>query len=101
MSAPQWMPVDVKEQVKKNRPLQIIDVREPGEFASGHIPGAKSIPLGQLGNRYMEIDPHTESVIVCLSGGRSGRAVEFLQRAGYTKTYNLMGGMSRWDGDVE
>ncbi len=101
MSVPQWMHVDVKEQVKKNGALQIIDVREPGEFASGHIPGAKSIPLGQLMDRYKEIDPTIESVIVCLSGSRSARACEFLQRVGYRQIHNLMGGMSRWDGDVE
>ncbi len=101
MSILQWRSVDVREHVEKNKPLQIVDVREPSEFASGHIPGAKSIPLGQLAHRYKEINPHTESVIVCLSGSRSGRACEFLKSAGYTKTYNLMGGMSRWDGEVE
>lgn len=97
----QWMPVDVKEQMKKNKTLQIIDVREPSEFSSGHIPGAKNIPLGQLTQRYKEIDANLESAIVCLSGGRSSRACEFLEGVGYAKIHNLMGGMSRWDGAVE
>lgn len=97
----QWMTVDVKEQMKKNKALQIIDVREPGEFANGHIPGAKNIPLGQLPQRYQEIDANKESAIVCLSGGRSSRACEFLETVGYSKIHNMMGGMSRWDGAVE
>ncbi|MCY0876996.1 MAG: rhodanese-like domain-containing protein [Firmicutes bacterium] len=97
----QWMPVDVKEQMQKNKDLQIIDVREPSEFSSGHIPGAKNIPLGQLSSRYKEIDPSKDTAVVCLSGGRSSRACEMLEGAGYKKVYNLMGGMSRWDGAVE
>ncbi len=96
----QWMPVDVKEKRKAIANLQIIDVREPSEFSSGHIPGARLIPLGQLSERYKEIDPHAEAVVVCHSGGRSSVACDYLERLGYKKIYNLLGGMSRWDGDV-
>lgn len=96
----QWMPVDLKEQMRRNSGLQIIDVREPEEFAQGRIPGAKNIPLGQLPDRYREIDPLRESVMVCRSGGRSSRACEFLSAVGYPRVHNLMGGMLGWDGDV-
>ncbi len=101
MGIAQWMSVDVKERLKSGKPLQIIDVRQPGEFRSGHIPGAKLIPLGDLPQRYREIDPNVDSVIVCHSGGRSSSACGFLQRMGYEKIHNLMGGMSAWDGEVE
>lgn len=100
MAIQQWMSVDVKERIKGNRPLQIIDVREPGEFASGHIPGAKLIPLGQLMQRTAEIDPNKECVVVCHSGSRSSMACQFLQRSGFENVRNLMGGMMGWDGDV-
>ncbi|MCY0892883.1 MAG: rhodanese-like domain-containing protein [Acidibacillus sp.] len=100
MAVPQWMPIDVKERLKENKNLQIIDVREPYEYNSGHIPGAISIPLGQLQERHSEIDKNSEAVIVCLSGGRSSSACNFLQSAGFKNIYNLMGGMSGWDGDV-
>ncbi len=101
MSISQWMSVDVKERMKSQQPLQIIDVRQPGEFRSGHIPGAKLIPLGELPARYQEIDPQVESVIVCASGGRSSTACRMLGGAGYAKVHNLLGGMSAWDGNVE
>lgn len=96
----QWMPVDVKEKRKANPQLQIIDVREPSEFSSGHIPGAKLIPLGQLSERHKEIDPDKETIVVCHSGGRSSVACDYLERLGHKQIYNLLGGMSRWDGDV-
>ena len=101
MGISQWMSVDVKERMKSQQSLQIIDVRQPGEFRSGHIPGAKLIPLGELPVRYKEIDPHVESVIVCASGGRSSTACQMLGSVGYAKVYNLLGGMSAWDGHVE
>lgn len=101
MAVPQWMPVDVKERIRDQKPLQIIDVREPGEYRFGHIPGSKLIPLGQLQSRYKEIDADVEAVIVCASGNRSSMACDLLKRLGYEKVHNLMGGMSYWDGDVE
>lgn len=101
MSVPQWLPVDLKERLRSGQPLQIIDVRQPDEFAYGHIPGAKLIPLGELSKRMQEIDKNTDSVMVCRSGGRSSMASDLLQQAGYNKVHNLMGGMSMWDGDVE
>ncbi len=100
MAVKQWTSIDVKERVKQNPHLQIIDVREPMEFRSGHIPGAKSIPLGQLQTRYNEIDENKEAVVVCLSGGRSSAACQFLQQVGFKNIANLLGGMSGWDGEV-
>ncbi|QSO54397.1 rhodanese-like domain-containing protein [Alicyclobacillus curvatus] len=101
MGVPQWMSVDVKEYIRSNKPIQIIDVRQPGEYMSGHIPGAKLIPLNELPGRFNEIDPSKESVIVCHSGGRSSMACEFLQGQGYNNIHNLLGGMSMWDGEIE
>ena len=100
MAVQQWMPVDVKERMGQSRPLQILDVREPAEFTSGHIPGAKLIPLGQLMNRLSEVDRKQDCIVVCRSGNRSSMACQVLQQNGYEKVYNLMGGMSYWDGDV-
>jgi len=100
MAVQQWMPVDVRQRMKERRPLQIIDVREPSEFASGHIPGAKLIPLGQLMHRTSEINPNEECVVVCRSGSRSSMACQFLQQQGFHNVHNLMGGMVYWDGEV-
>lgn len=99
MAVTQWMTVDVLEKMNSGQ-LQIIDVREPAEFSSGHIPGARLIPLGHLETRYKEIDPAKEAVVVCRSGGRSSVACDFLSRLGYKNIRNLMGGMNAWSGEV-
>jgi rhodanese-related sulfurtransferase len=101
MEIPQWGSTDLQEKMKQGLDIQIIDVRQPEEFSSGHIPGAKLIPLGELAARYQEIRPDVESAIVCRSGGRSMKACELLSNYGYKKIHNLSGGMLAWDGDVE
>jgi glyoxylase-like metal-dependent hydrolase (beta-lactamase superfamily II)/rhodanese-related sulfurtransferase len=78
--------------------LQILDVREADEFSGplGHIAGATLIPLGQLTARAGELDKGKPVVTVCRSGARSAQATIILQRAGFSKTANLAGGMLRW-----
>lgn len=83
-----------------NEDLNIIDVREDEEVAEGVIPGAKHIPLGSITERLNELDKSKEYIIVCRSGGRSGRACEFLAAQGYDVT-NLEGGMLAYDGELE
>ena len=79
-------------------PVQLIDVREPGEFdgSLGHIKGATLIPLGELQSRILELDPQRPVVSVCRSGARSAQAVALLQKAGFRQLANLAGGMLRW-----
>ncbi|MCP4498757.1 MAG: rhodanese-like domain-containing protein [Deltaproteobacteria bacterium] len=75
---------------------KLIDVRSPGEFSSGHLPGAQNIPLGELAARLGSIgDKEKPVVIYCLSGGRSGSAKGILARGGFTQVFDL-GAMSRW-----
>jgi sulfur dioxygenase len=80
--------------------IQLVDVREPAEFTGGlgHIPGARLLPLAQLGARSAEIDPHRPVVAVCRSGARSAQACVLLAKAGFTQVANLAGGMLRWRG---
>jgi rhodanese-related sulfurtransferase len=79
----------------------IIDVREEEEFAAGHIPGAVNLPLSNFVNLYTQVPHDREVVLVCRSGGRSGRAFEFLQAQGWTLIRNMVGGMLAWQGPVE
>lgn len=74
----------------------LVDVREDDEWQAGHAPGAQHIPLGQLTARLGEL-PEGELVIVCRSGGRSARAVAWLNQNGF-EALNLDGGMQAWDG---
>lgn len=72
---------------------QLIDVRQPDEFASGSLPGARNLPLGELSARADELDPSRRVVLLCRSGARSGRAAEYLQTIGFADVVNLSGGM--------
>lgn len=76
------------------RPL-LIDVRQPDEFRSGHIPGARLIPLGELGRRLNELSKEREIVCVCASGSRSRSATKMLIKEGYN-AINMDGGMLTW-----
>lgn len=74
----------------------LIDVRSTGEFSGGHIPGARNIPVGDIGRRAGEIGPKDAPVVVyCASGGRSAAATSQLKSLGFQKVYDL-GGMSNW-----
>lgn len=74
----------------------MVDVREPGEWVAGHASGAVHIPLGELPSRTDELPAVDGPLpVVCRSGGRSGRAVEWLRANGY-EVRNVAGGMQAW-----
>lgn len=76
----------------------LLDVREDDEWAAGHAPGAVHIPLSDVPTRLGEL-PEVEGAlaVVCRSGGRSGRAVQWLQAQGFD-VINVDGGMRAWSG---
>jgi len=73
----------------------LLDVREPDEYDAGHAPGARSVPLGELGGRLAELSGATTVICVCRTGARSATAAEALTGAGYDAV-NLVGGMLAW-----
>jgi len=75
---------------------QLIDVREPSEFAAGHVPNAKLFPLGKLQSRLDELDKSRPIVILCRSGRRAQQAAEILDKAGYRDVYVVAGGTEAW-----
>ena len=93
-------PVEVQELLESGEQLNLVDVREDDEVAEGIIPGAIHIPLGEVAERVGELDKSKPYIIICRSGGRSGRATEFLEGAGYDAS-NMTGGMLEWEGETE
>ena len=79
-----------------------VDVREPDEFAVGHIPGAKLLPLGEVLSRAAEVLPDKNApwLIYCRTGRRSADAVQKLDSLGYTNLYDL-GGILSWPYEIE
>ncbi|HWS99380.1 MAG TPA: rhodanese-like domain-containing protein [Pyrinomonadaceae bacterium] len=93
---------ELKRRLDGGEDIQIIDVREPNEYAFARIPNSVHIPLGQVLNRMDEIDPSRETVVHCKVGGRSARAIEALRRAGFQGNLtNLAGGITAWSNEVD
>jgi rhodanese-related sulfurtransferase len=82
-------------------PPQIIDVREPNEFAFCRLEGAELKPLGQIHAWAAELDPEADLVLMCHTGFRSGQAVMFLRQMGFKRARNLRGGIDAWSAQVD
>ncbi|MDM5333602.1 sulfurtransferase TusA family protein [Ureibacillus composti] len=78
----------------------ILDVREEVEYAFGHIPGSKSIPIGELEDRLDELNREEEIYVICRTGTRSDLAAQKLVEKGFTKVLNVLPGMGSWIGDL-
>jgi rhodanese-related sulfurtransferase len=75
--------------------VQVLDVREPDEWATGHIAGAVHIPMNQVPRRLQELDPHRTVVVVCRSGHRSDHVAQYLRGLGINAE-NMPGGIQAW-----
>jgi rhodanese-related sulfurtransferase len=85
----------VTEVVAARGNVRIVDVREPDEYVGelGHLEGAELVPLAAVEQKAADWDKAQEIVLVCRSGGRSGRAAAALARMGFQKVVNMAGGM--------
>lgn len=92
----QISPDELSHWLDSKKEFRLIDVREPHEQQISQIPGAESIPLGQLSAHLSEMDKTEEIVVFCRVGSRSRRAQELLVGAGFPKVYNLSGGINAW-----
>lgn len=75
----------------------LLDVRQPGEYEAEHLPGAKLIPLAELGSRLPELDAGKPIVVYCAIGGRSRVAAQVLAAKGFREVLNLSGGIKAWN----
>jgi molybdopterin/thiamine biosynthesis adenylyltransferase/rhodanese-related sulfurtransferase len=97
---PEITPVELAERLRTGD-VELIDVREPNEWDIACIPGARLIPLGEFPQAIPSLDRTHDIVVQCRSGVRSGKAVRQLQAAGFTRVWNLAGGILRWSDDVD
>lgn len=96
---------DAAEAIKKNPDTLVLDVREPAEWAEGHLPGALLVPRGMLeakadleyANREPRLADRSQPIIVhCASAARSAMAADVLQQMGFTNVRSLAGGIVAW-----
>lgn len=92
---------DIRTKLASGEELNILDVREPVEYAFGRLPRAVSIPAGELETRLHELDPDTEYYVICRTGSRSDLVCRTLTDKGFLKVKNVIPGMTKWTGDVE
>jgi len=97
-SAEPFVRVNVAEAQKliESGDVQVIDVREPNEYAEGHIPGVTLVPLNTLLARPREFLKRDNLLFVCAMGQRSAVACEMAAAVGFEKLYNLEGGTVAW-----
>ena len=74
----------------------VLDIRETAEFAAGHLPNAKNIPMGELEKRVAELPANKPVLVCCNSGARAGRAVSVLRGAGREQVFTMAGGLQAW-----
>ena len=85
-----------REECRRTKDALAVDVREPGEYAAGHIPGAVNVPLSTIESAQLPMD--RPLFLYCLRGSRSARAVGILRRRGYTRIRSI-GGINGYKGE--
>ncbi|MFC4738093.1 rhodanese-like domain-containing protein [Bacillus daqingensis] len=103
MKKPSYLSVLTQEEFTKNyRKAQLIDVREEREFKTGHILGARNIPLSQMRMRNSEIRPDKPVYLYCQNGSRSVQAAKILRKKRDAEDLNMLkGGFKKWTGKVK
>jgi len=94
-------PEDVKTKLDRGEKIVLLDVREPWEVAINRLNDAVVIPLGELGQRYAELNPDAEIVVYCHMGVRSLKATRFLKDRQFKNVKNLAGGIEAWSLKVD
>jgi rhodanese-related sulfurtransferase len=93
---------ELKQKMDDGEDFQLIDVRQPDEFAFAKIEGAKLIPLGEVLKRVEELDADKEIIFSCKAGGRSAHAIQLLENTGFKANMkNLRGGITAWSNEVD
>ena len=100
-AVPEVTPLEIAARLGRHEDFDLIDVREPSEWAIGRLPGAKLVPLGTLPEAAAGFDPSRDVVVYCKGGVRSAKAVRQLQEKGFRRVANLTGGILRWSDEVD
>ena len=87
---------DLSELLNSQTDLQVIDVRQPGEYRAGHVPSAVNAPLARVGERASEFEPNRRTAVICGGGFRSSAAASILERLGFKNLLNVLGGTGAW-----
>jgi len=87
---------ELRKLLNSQNDLQVIDVRQPGEYNTGHAPSAINAPLARVGDLAAEFDPNRQTAVICAGGFRSSAATSILARRGFKNLLNVLGGTGAW-----
>jgi glyoxylase-like metal-dependent hydrolase (beta-lactamase superfamily II)/rhodanese-related sulfurtransferase len=94
---PQIAVDELRARLAEDPALQVLDVRRPGEYAGGHVPGARHVPLDRIERELAQLDDSRPTAVICAGGYRSSAACSLLQRSGFEGAlFNVVGGTSAW-----
>lgn len=95
-------PEEVKAKLDRAESFMLLDVREPWEFETARISGAKLMPMGDVPSRAnQELDPDEHIVVVCHHGVRSMNVTAWLRQQGFEKAQSMRGGIDAWSRQVD
>ena len=88
---------ELRRRLEEDSVFELLDVRRPGEWQAGHIARARHIPLNTLASRAAELDSGKPVTAICAGGYRSSIATSLLEKAGFSRVTNVIGGMTAWN----
>jgi rhodanese-related sulfurtransferase len=108
-AVPTWVDMDyeiaaeeVKAKLDSGQEFTLLDVREPWEFDTAHIEGARLMPMGDVPSRaHQELDPEQHIVVVCHHGVRSLNVTAWLRQQGFDRAQSMRGGIDAWSRGVD
>lgn len=95
-TVPQISVADLRALIESGQEIQLVDVRRPAEYASGHVPGAVSRPLDGLAQSVSDLDPSKRTYVICEGGYRSSIGTSLLEARGFGDVTNVTGGTGAW-----
>ncbi len=96
MAIKQLTAIERQKKTQETEGLLLLDVREPFEYQHANINGSVLMPMNQIQQRLNELNPEQQTVVICHHGIRSQQVAEFLEYSGFTRLYNLTGGIESW-----
>lgn len=94
-------PLEVVQKLKEEQDFILLDVREHAELEICFLADAIHIPMGQIPNKMAVLSKNKDMIVFCHMGVRSRQVLNYLQQNGFTRVFNLTGGIDRWSVEVD
>ncbi|MDQ1772631.1 hypothetical protein GQR60_19665 [Labilibaculum sp. A4] len=97
----EYTPLELAQEMEKRQDLLMLDVREHTEIQICHLKDAMHVPMGQIPNKLEDLPKNKDLVVFCHMGVRSKQVMNYLRKNGFSRVFNLKGGIDRWSVEVD